>query len=299
MNFAPQVLALSLAFVFQLAPATPIAKVCFSRGEYIFVKDMKTGVEKRLVKGSYPGLSPNGRMVAFSVDNLMGQSEPMSREIKLLDLDTGKVSGFPSLGKFLCYGALWSPDGSKLAFSIFQNSNWEIAVMDANNFEWNVITKKLRKSVGVSLNSWTHDGRSILCQDLDQIYQIGLNGEVLKTIPTSEVVDDISYISSGTVFQLSADGRYLLFDTDTLPDDRRLPMLWIYDLQLQKRTKINTGRLGAFGPQWLGGDDEILFTGKSYASRSSRPNTYRARRDGTGLSLIVANAEQPTAALGH
>lgn len=297
MQLIPHLLSLSLAFVLQASPPARISKVCFTRGEFIFVKDMKTGVEKRLLKGSYPSLSPDGNMLVFSYDNMDKPGGEMSREIKLLDLQTSKLTGFPSLGKYLCYGAIWSPDGKKIAFNIFKDKNWVVAIVDVESRNWRVLTDKFTKSVGVTLNSWTADSQSILCQDLDKIYQVGLNGDVRKTLATSDVVDDLSYISSSTTFSMSPDGRYLLFDTDNLPDDKRLPMVWIYDLQLRKRTRISPTRLAAFGPHWLGSNDEIVFTATPGVGRSTRPSIYRMRRDGTQLQLLVSNGEDVTVAL--
>lgn len=286
----PHLLVVTLAFAFQLTPAKQISRVAFNRGEYIFVKDMKTGVEKRLVKGSYPALSPDGATLAFSVDNLEGSDRDMSRQIKLLDLGTGKITGLPALARYLCYGGVWSPDGSKLAFNIMVDKQWEVGISDEAH-QLQVPTKSISKNLGVYLSGWTSDSKTITCHDLDKVYQVDLNGSVVKTVATSEVVDDISFISSATTFLLSGDGRYLLFDTETQPGESRMPMLWVYDLQLKKRTRISPARLQASGPQWLGSDDEIVFYGKA-PTRGARPGAYRMKRDGTQMSLVVANVEQ-------
>jgi len=294
----PQLLALILALAFQTTPANLISKVSFTRGEYIFVKDMKTGLEKQLVKGSYPALSPDGATLAYSIDNLDSSSKDMSREIKLLDLATGKVTGIPSLEKYLAYGGSWSPDGSKLAFNVLVDKQWEVGVMDANTHEWQAVTKPLSKNLGVYSATWTTDSKTIICHDLDKVYQVNLNGQIVKAIATSDVVDDISYISSATTFLMSSDGRYLVFDTETHPGETRIPMLWLYDLQLKKRTKISSALFQSSGPQWLGSDDEIVFSGKVIGRRNS-PGVYRMKRDGTHQSNVVANADQFSAAVGH
>jgi Tol biopolymer transport system component len=286
----PLLLALTLAFPVPADQSKSISKVCFTRGEYVFVKDMKTGVEKRLVKGSYPAVSPDGTTLAYSVDSATPSGD-MKREIKLMDLASGKVTSVASLEKYLAYGGAWSPDGSKLAFNVLVDKEWEIGVIDVNTLQWQAITKQLSKSLGVYSATWTPDSRTIVCHDLDKIFQVNLNGQVVRTIATSDVVDDISYISSGTTFLLSSDGGYLLFDTETQPGETRIPMLWVYDFQLKKRTRISPARLQASSPQWLGSDDEIVFSGRT-GGRATRPGVYRMKRDGTQMGVLVANADQ-------
>lgn len=291
MHLIPLLLSLSLALAIQTAPAGPITKVCFTRGEFIYLKDMKTGLERRIVKGSYPNLSPDGKTLAISVDQET-RSRVLSREIKLIDLATGKVTDFVSLKKYLCYGAVWAPDGKKIAFGLFKDNQWVVAMMDVESRDWRVLTENLNKVVGVSVNSWTSDSKSLFCQDLDNIYQIGIDGAVLKKIPVADVVDDISYISSLTKFSLSSDGRSLLFDTGEQPDDPRPPMVWIYDLQTRTRKRISGKTLGAYNPQWSPSGDEIIFTAVPLAKgRKNIPAIYRMRKDGTQVQLLVANAE--------
>ena len=252
-------------------------------------------LEKRLVKGSYPALSPDARTLAFSVDGVNTTTKDMSREIKFLDLSTGKVSGVPSLEKFLCYGGVWSPDGGMFAFSMLVDKQWEVGVLDVQTQKWQVLTKQLSKSLGVYSSTWTPDSKTVVCHDLDKIFQVDLKGNIVKTIVANEVVDDITFISSATTFLLSSDGRYLLFDTETQPGESRIPMLWLYDLQLKKRTRISPARLRSSSPQWLGSGDEIVFSGMA-SGKGARPNVYRMKSDGTQMSLVVGNVDQFSAA---
>src|SRR6266496_1136348 len=294
LQLLPLFLSLSLALAVQTPLATQISRICFSRGDFIYLKDVKTGLVKRLAKGSYPSLSPDGQTLAFSTDNLAsGTAKSISREIKLMDLQSNKLTSFDTLKSFLCYGAIWSPDGSKLAFSVRKGERWEVGVMDAASRDWHIITDKVPGSIGVSLNSWTGDSKSILCQDLDNIYQVGLDGSQIRKIPAVDVVDDLSYISSLTKFSLSSDGRFLLFDTQDLPDEPRPPTVWIYDLEKRSRLRLTPKTLAGYHPQWLPDGDEIVFTGTAWTrARKGAPGIYLIRKDGTHLELLVANAEE-------
>jgi Tol biopolymer transport system component len=293
-------LSFSLAFAVQTAPSS-ISKICFTRGEFIYLKDMKTGLVKRVVKGSYPSLAPDGRTLAFSVDNLTGAQpgKEISREIKLIDLESNKVTSFDSLKNFLCYQVTWSPDGSKVAFGLFKDHRWDLAVMDPATRAWHLVTEKLpTNAAGYSFNSWTADSQSIIGQDLDNIYQVDLEGKLLKKLAVADVVDDVSYVSSTTRFSMSADGRTLLFDTQDQPDDPRLPMIWLYDLEKKTRVRVTPKTLAGYDPQWLPSGDEIIFTGRA-PGRRTMPGIYGIRKDGTRLELLVPNGESATFALSR
>jgi Tol biopolymer transport system component len=67
MKNLPVVLVLLLLLSVQTTLAADISKVAFLRGSFIYVKDIKTGVEKRIAKGSYPSISPDGTMIAYSL----------------------------------------------------------------------------------------------------------------------------------------------------------------------------------------------------------------------------------------
>jgi len=101
MPIISQLLSLTLALTLQSGAPAKISKVCFSRSGFIYVKDMKSGVEKRIAKGTYPSISPDGSRVAYSVDGATRNGD-MTREIRVVDLATGRVAEFDPLfrGKY-------------------------------------------------------------------------------------------------------------------------------------------------------------------------------------------------------
>jgi TolB protein len=288
-------LVLLLLLCVQTTFAVEITKIAFLRGSIIYVKDMKTGVEKRVGKGSYPNISPDGTMITYSVDGV-APNKDMTREIRVADLNTGRVTEFESLKHYLCYGSVWSPDSKKLAFGLFKNSRWEAVVMNYQTRDWKIVTQKVNTSLGVSSTTWSADSNSVLTQDLDSIYILNLRGDLLKKLSVSDIVDDISYISSSTTYVLSVDGKSLIFDTDQLPDDKRAPMIWAYDLSTKKRKQISSKTFGAMHPVVLP-DDEIVFTGFPLTRRRGSSGIYKMKTDGTQVQLLVANADEGTVAI--
>lgn len=283
---------LSVLFLFtvQVVYGAAISKVVFTRGEFIYVKDMKSGVEKRIAKGTYPSISADGVSVVYSYDGV-APNKDMTREIRVVDLSTGKVTEFESLKRYLCYGAVWSPDSSKLAFSLFKDSRWHAVVMDVQSRNWKIASERVSSSVGVSSITWASDSNSILTQDLDNIYRLSLDGKLLGKFVVSDVVDDISFVSSGTSYVLSNDGKTLFFDTEQPPGERRPPMVWRYDLSTKTRKQLSPKTLSAGHPVLVPSGDEIIFTGVSLQRAKSQPGVYRMKTDGTGVQLLVANAD--------
>ena len=78
-------LAILFLFSVSVAQAATISKVAFERGGFIYVKDMKTGVEKRIAKGSYPSISTDGTRVAY-ISNASGspQRSPVSSTVSCM-----------------------------------------------------------------------------------------------------------------------------------------------------------------------------------------------------------------------
>jgi Tol biopolymer transport system component len=291
-----QIISLAVLLTFQSAQPAKISKVAFARGGFVYVKDFKTGIEKRIAKGSYPSISPDGTRVAFSVDGVTSNKD-MSREIRLVDLATGRVTEFDSLKKYLCYGTVWSPDSKMLAFGLYQSGKWQAVVLDVETREWRIVSQKINTSLGVSATTWSADSKSILTQDLDNVYQVKLDSAVVRKFPVSEIADDISYVSSATTYVLAPDGNSLIFDTEELPGESRRSRIWEFDLRSKTRKQISPPSIAASGPSLLPSGEEIVFTGVLLARRRGLPAIYRMRRDGTRAELLVANADQGSVAI--
>jgi Tol biopolymer transport system component len=167
-------------------------------------------------------------------------------------------------------------------------------VLDVKSGDWKILSEKVNTSFGVSSTTWFSDNKSILTQDLDNIYVISLRGGLQMKLSVSEVVDDISYVSSSTTYVLASGGNSIIFDTDQLPDDKRPSMIWQYDIGSKTRKRLSPKTLGAYHPVLLPSGNEIVFTGTSLARRKSQPGIYRMNIDGTNPQLLVANAEDGT-----
>lgn len=262
-----------------------INMVCFSRGESIYLSNLKMGATRLILKGHDPNLSSSGRFVAFTV-NIKGPNNP-DRTIKVLNLETNQIKDFKSLNGHISYGALWSPDETRLALNILVADKWHVGILNVSSGELDILTQALRNDFGATLSSWLSDGKSILCSDLRLIYELDLNGTVRRKIPVEQLVD-LSRITSSTKFSLSKDRCYLLFDTTDGPSESSI---YVYDFVNQTLLRITPEKIAGTNPQWLPTEKEILFTKyRKINKRSFTFDVYKVSIDGKNLVPIMRDA---------
>jgi len=105
-------------------------------------------------------ISPNESLVAYTVERMDKKKNKYYRNIHLLDLKLGKSSQFTH-GDQNDGGAVWSPDGSQVAFVSTRDKKTGVYVMPvAGGAE----RKLLELEAAIAPLSWTPDGRElILC----------------------------------------------------------------------------------------------------------------------------------------
>jgi len=298
MSVLALLLSLNIAFAAPQIPPAQIAKICFQRGAFIYLSDQKSGEIKRLVKGDYPSLSADGKVLAFSVSN--GSADTPVREIKLLDIGKKRVRSFPSLKGYLCFGASWSPDGKKIAFNVMIKGGWAVGIVNPTTSQWRVVTNKPQLS-SAGLSSWVADGESILCNDLENLYQVDLKGNIIKIFAFTDIVGKERYVAVGSRFSLSPNGKLLLFVTDGDHDITRPPAIWLYDLDQKMRTRVPDVGFPGSDPQWLPSGQEFIFTAR-LRQRESRSHygIYRMRLgDEFGPELLLRDATEASVVLAR
>ena len=286
----PVVLGLALAarLIIQAQSVTPfpvgLKTFCFSRDESIYLRDLRTGATRLIIKGHDPQLSPSGRFIAFTV-NIRGSNAP-DRTVKVINLGTNQVKDFKSLDGHISYGALWSPDETQLALNTLIDGEWHVGLLNTSSGELNILTQGLHNDVGAFLSSWLPDGKSILVSDLTSIYELGLDGTVGQKIAIEKLIDS-SIISSSTKFSLSRDRRYLLFNT-TSPDDSAI---YVYDFVKQALSRVTPETIAGAEPQWLPAEREILFASyRKIGRRNFTFDVYKISVEGKNLVRLMRDA---------
>jgi TolB protein len=188
-------------------------KIAYERGENIFVADLDGTHAKKIAEGALPEISPDGtRVGSTTVADAKTRPGP-ERHIATADIASGKVTVLKDIPSDNCFGPVWSPDGSKLAFSIMADNAWQLGLVNADGSGFRFVKNAELRPEAFGAPEWARDGKSIFCHDLDNIYQIDLDGNVLKKWELAKILTDAS-MNSGDRLSISPDGKALLMDVD-------------------------------------------------------------------------------------
>jgi TolB protein len=143
---------------------------------------------------------------------------------------------------------------------------------------------------------WARDGQSVFCEDMSNIYQIGLDGTVRAHWKINKIVPNGDMSGDGRI-DISPDGKRLLLSIDMGEESGRknwdgpLPALWVFDLQSKKATRLTPKKLFGWDGAWLD-NDNILFL--SRAAGEKEDSIYRMSTDGKNLKRLIKNARFPS-----
>ena len=234
-------------------------------------------------KGYELSLSPDGKRLLYTVD-----AAGTRRVLMAYDADAGK-SRETSSG--IVREQRWSPDGSKISFLKIVGDAWQIWVMPSSDTSKAVAvsSRNIDSQVG-----WMPDGKTIVAADTQQMYWIGLDGKVAKTVALATIY--------GKEFDpMGGDGRrfkpgnpdLLLVSANYVSTPKGAPVdamdlnstLFLYDLKTEKRTVVLSTKLWGRGGEWSSGGDWIYFERLENQRVSS---VWRIHPDGTGLEKVLA-----------
>jgi TolB protein len=143
---------------------------------------------------------------------------------------------------------------------------------------------------------WARDGQSAFCEDMSNIYQIGLDGLVRAHWKINRIVPNGDMSGDGRI-DISPDGKRLLLSIDMGEESGRtdwdgpLPALWVFDLQSKKATRLTPKKLFGWDGVWLD-NDNILFLSKAAGEKEN--SIYRMSTDGKNLKRLIKDARFPS-----
>ncbi len=272
-------------------------KIAYEHRDNIFVADTDGTHQKKVAAGALPEISLDGTRVAFNTDEDSKTRPGPERHIAIADLGTGKVTILKEIPSDNCFGPVWSPDGSKLAFSIMAEKAWQLGLINADGSGFHFVKNAELKGEAFGEPTWARDGKSIFCHDLDNIYQIDLDGNVLKKWALSKILTDAS-MNGGDRLSVSQDGKALLMDVDCGSEHERKnwdgpqPAIEKFDLTGEKAVRITGKDDFVWDPFWLTGGEFLCIMQKE---NENEPSIYRMSLDGKNAKLLVKHARTPSA----
>ncbi len=288
--------ALALLVVASLGAKAAQQQFAFERGTAIWIANADGTNPKKIAKGSGPDLSPDGTRIAFHTDD--SNSKDVVRQIAVVEVASKKITifkkGIPSDN---CQHAVWSPDGAHILFSIWTDSDWHLAMINADGSGFRYVKKATPARNSFWSTGWASDGKSIYAQDLTNLYQFGLDGTEIKKWSLQSLFPKGS-MNSGSSIAVSPDGKTFLIDVDmdeeeaNMPDwDGPPPSLWMLDVDSRKATRLTPKGVLAWHGSWLN-SKEILFTSQS--AKEKEPTVYRMNLTEKDRKPVLKNANNPS-----
>jgi TolB protein len=272
-------------------------QIAYERGENVFVANVDGTHAKKIAAGALPEISLDGTRIAFNTEGDAKDRPGPERHIAIADVASGEVTVLPNIPGDNCFGRVWSPDGKQLAFSIMADKAWQLGLVNADGSGFRFVKNAELRPEPFGAPEWARDGRSIFCHDLDNIYQIDLDGNVLKKWELAKILTDAS-MNSGDRLSVSPDGKTLLIDVDCGSEHERKnwdgpqPAIERLDLTADKAVRVTGKDDFVWEPFWLSSNEFLCIIQKE---NENQPSIYRMSLDGKNPKLLVKHARTPSA----
>jgi TolB protein len=292
----PLTIAVFLCVAFPALSHATQHKIAYEHRENIFVADTDGTHQKKIAEGALPEISPDGTRVAFNTSEDSKTRPGPERHIAVADVATGKVTVLKDIPSDNCFGPVWSPDGSKLAFSIMAEKEWQLGLVNVDGSGFRFVKNAALRNDALGAPEWARDGKSIFCHDLDNIYQIDLDGNVLKKWELSKILTDAS-MNGGDRLSISPDGKALLMDVDCGAEHERKnwdgpqPAIERFDVAGEQAVRVTGKNDFVWEPFWVSNDEFLCIMQKENENDAS---IYRMSLDGKSMKLLVKHARTPS-----
>jgi TolB protein len=274
-------------------------KIAFERGDNVWTANLDGSDAKKIAAGSLPNISPEATRLAFNTNEDSKTRPGPERHIAIADIASGKVTVLKDIPSDNCFGPVWSPDGNKIAFSIMAEKEWHLGIVNADGSDFRFVKNAGLKSDAFGAPTWARDGKSIFCHDLDNLYHIDLDGNVLKKWALSKVLTEAG-MNGNDRLSVSPDGKALLMDVDLGAEHERKnwdgpqPAIYALNLDTEETTRVTAKEDFAWDPYWLTNDEFLCLIQKE---REKEPSLYRMPLSGKNPKLLVKHARTPSASV--
>jgi len=218
------------------------------------------------------------------------------RHIAVLEISTGKTTVFKDVPSDNSYYPTWSPDGKRILFTLRQNEVWDLGLINGDGTDFRTLKKGAPGEVTLYSPIWACDGQSVFCQDMTNIYRLGLDGAVVAQWKIDKIIPNGGMTGDGQI-DVSPDGKRLLVSVDMNEEAQRkdrdgpVPALWSFDLDSQRSVRLTSKKLFGWDGVWFD-KDNILFL--SRAAGEQDDSIYRMPINGKNSKRLIKNARFPS-----
>jgi TolB protein len=270
-------------------------RIAFERNDGVYIANLDGTNEKKLADGIFPAISPDGTRVAFNTEEKTSDTTYV-RQIAVVEIATGKVNVFKDVPSKNSYYSSWTADGKQILFTTRPHDVWDLVAVNSDGTNFHVLKPGAQNEVTRYSPVWARDGQSVFCEDMTNIYQIGLDGAVRTQWKINEIVPKGDMSGDGRI-DVSPDGKRLLLSIEMGEESGRknwdgpVPALWALDLQSQKATRLTPKKLFGWDGVWID-NGNILFLSRAAGEKDD--SIYRMSADGKNLKRLIKNARFPS-----
>jgi TolB protein len=269
--------------------------IAFERKDAVWIANIDGTGEKKIADGIFPAISPDGTRVAFNTVEKTSDTTYV-RHIAVVEVATGKLNVFKDVPSDNSYYPSWTADGKQILFTTRPHEVWNLVTINSDGTNFHVLKPGVQNEVTRYSPIWARDGQSVFCEDMSNVYQLGLDGAVRAQWKIGKIVPKGDMSGDGRI-DVSPDGKRLLLSIDMGEESGRkdwdgpLPALWSFDLQSQKATRLTPKKLFGWDGVWID-NNNILFLSK--AAGEKEDSIYRMSVDGKNLKRLIKNARFPS-----
>ena len=269
--------------------------IAFERNQAVWIANLDGTGEKKIADGIFPAISPDGARVAFNTVEKTSETSYV-RHIAVVEVATGKLNVFEDVPSDNSYYPSWTADGKQILFTTRPHEVWDLVAINSDGTNFHVIKPGVQNEVTRYSPIWARDGKSVFCEDMANVYQLGLDGAIRAQWKIGKIVPKGDMSGDGRI-DASPDGKRLLLSIDMGEESGRkdwdgpLPALWSFDLQSQKATRLTSKRLFGWDGVWID-NNNILFLSKAAGEKDD--SIYRMSADGKNLKRLIKNGRFPS-----
>jgi Periplasmic component of the Tol biopolymer transport system len=214
----------------------------------------------------------------------------------VVDVATGKMNVFKDVPSENSYYPSWTADGKEILFTTRPHEVWDLVAINSDGTNFHVLKPGVQNEATCYSPVWARDGQSVFCQDMTNIYQIGLDGAVRAQWKIEEIIPKGDMSGDGRI-DVSPDDKRLLLSIDMGEESGRkdwdapLPALWTFDLKSQKAARLTPKKLFGWDGVWIDNDD-VLFLSREPGEKDD--SIYKMSADGKNLKHLIKNGRFPS-----